>query len=70
MGAKMNNSALNQVRIKEQKKFHKRNLERLFIFLEISPRTVWSCLLVLRLFRCEISSKLTEHRAQSSVRKI
>ena len=44
MGAKMNNLALNQVRIKEQKKFYKGNLGRLFMFLEISPRTVWSCL--------------------------
>ena len=40
MGAKKNNPTLNQIRVKEQKKIHKRNLGRLYIFLENSPRAV------------------------------
>ena len=41
MGAKKNNPTLNQVSVKEQKKkIHKRNLGRLYIFLENSPRAI------------------------------
>ena len=69
MGAKMNNSALNQVRIKEQNNFIKGTLDVYSFFWKLA-RGLLELPLVLRLFRCEISSKLTEHRAQSSVRKI